>query len=162
MRSILYNELGKQEDIGKYPRQDMALIENLPEGWEWQILVKEEEPNVDLDNATFKTVFTKTNTPHPVHIHLNVTTITYEVKDIDNEEKLRRITERVEDNLAQRLDKYEVSKNLVRCFATLIKKANGEVLNTREENAEAEIMALYEVIKDKEKVIRDRATDLGL
>ena len=162
MRAILYNELGVQVKIGKYPKDDMSLITGLPEGWEWQIIVRDEYPNVDLDNVTFKAVFTKTDVPHDVHSHLNITTITYVVTERDNEEKLRNVTERVEENLARRLDKYEVSKNLIRCFAVLFKKANGETLTTREQNTEAEIYTLYEIVKEKEKVIRDKATQLGL
>lgn len=162
MRSILYNEQGTQVEIGRYPKKDMSLVENLPEGWEWQIMVKDDYPNVDLDNVSFRTVFTRTNTPHDVYSHLNITTITYQVYDRNVQEILEKVTERVEGVLAQRLDKYEVSKNLIRCFAVLFKKANGEALTTREQNAEAEIYTLYEIVKDKEKIIRDKATELGI
>ena len=110
MRSILYNEQGTQVEIGRYPKKDMSLVENLPEGWEWQIMVKDDYPNVDLDNVSFRTVFTRTNTPHDVYSHLNITTITYQVYDRNVQEILEKVTERVEGVLAQRLDKYEVRR----------------------------------------------------
>jgi len=162
MRAILYNENNKQEKIGKYPKDDMSLVENLPSGWEWQIIERESPPILDFDNQTFRVVSTKTEIPHSVHTHLNVTQVTYEVSQVSDDQILERVTERVEGVLAKRLDKYELSKNLIRCFAVLFKKANGETLTTREENVEAEIYTLYEIVKDKEKIIRDKQTQLGL
>lgn len=162
MRAILYNENDKQEKIGKYPNADMSLVENLPNGWEWQIIERDDAPILDSDNQCYKVISTKTNIPHSVHSHLNVTQVTYEVFQNRDVEILERVTERVEDVLAQRLDKYELSKTLIRCFAVLFKKINGETLTTREVNVETEIADLYTIVKDKEKIIRDKQTYLGL
>lgn len=124
MKAILYDNTGTEVRRGNYPKADMSLVEDLPVGYEWKLIIEDERPIFNI-KKNVERVETNTNIANATYPHLKEFRISY-VETNKTVGELEAIIDSYETQSNQALFPQDVfQKNMILVAAILDRKANG-------------------------------------
>ena len=137
-------------------------LENRGKDFEWQIVERLSKPIYNDDSQILNFTSTRTNTPHKTHTNYNITIENFNIVDRDDMSHFINYEDKINTRIDNDVKKYTKTKNVLKALSTIIKMIEGEVLTSNENSIKEDIKNVYLSVKEKQKQIRDKKTNLKL